>query len=77
MTINIRQEIHKAVDDLPDQHLSDVLHLIELLIQHADQADVEPEEMWLLTSGNLKKMVDEMESAPIPTEDWRKHLHDI
>ncbi len=69
MGINIRQEIHKAVNDLPDQHLSDVLHLIELLIQHADQPDVEPEEMWLLAFGNLKKMVDEMVSAPAPTGD--------
>ncbi|MBI5931661.1 MAG: hypothetical protein HY862_20295 [Chloroflexi bacterium] len=74
MTINLREEIHKAVDDLPSQHLPDILRLMELLIKYTDQPDVEPEELWLLASGNLKKMVDEMESAPAPTEDWRKHL---
>ena len=58
MSVNIREEIHKAVDDLPAHRLP----------------DVEPEEMWLVASGNLKKMVDEMVSVPAPAEDGRKHL---
>lgn len=58
ISVNIRQEIHKAVDDLPAHRLP----------------DVEPKEMWLFASGNLKKLVDEMVSAPAPAEDWRKHL---
>ena len=77
MTTNLRQQLHKKVDELPSARLETTLHFLELLAAAPDDADVEVEETWLLANGTLKRMVDEIDDAPPPVEDWRKHLHDL
>ncbi|MBC7869339.1 MAG: hypothetical protein H7Y09_00760 [Chitinophagaceae bacterium] len=77
MTLNIREEVHKVVDKLSETQLTDVLRFMELVISNRENTDIEPEEIWLLTSGILKQLTDEIENAPAPVEDWRKHLHDL
>lgn len=67
----LRDKVHDSVERLTDTQLEDVLRYIALL---QEASDVEPEEIWLLRSGALKQMVDEIETAPPPVDDWRKHL---
>jgi len=76
MASNLREAVHEAADKLPENRLAEVLNLMQLLIDVEDNPDVEVEELWLLSSGKLKEMVDEIEDAPAPVEDWRKHLND-
>ena len=77
MASNLREAVHEATDKLPENRLADVLNLMQMLINVEDNPDVEVEELWLLSSGKLKKMVDEIQDAPAPVEDWRKHLNDL
>ena len=77
MTTNLRQQLHKTIDELPLARLEATLRLLELLASAPDDADVEAEETWLLANGTLKRMIDELDDAPPPVEDWRKHLHDL
>ncbi len=77
MSTNLRDAVHQAASRLPEERLAEVLQLMELLIEAEDNPDVEPEEMWLLASGKLKEMVDEIQDAPAPVDDWRKHLNDL
>ena len=51
----------------------EALRLMELMTT----GDREAEEMWLLVSGNLKTLVDGIENAPLPVDDWRGHLRDL
>ena len=76
MTTNIREKTHEAVDKLSETQLAEVLRFMELLASNPNN-DTEPEEIWLLMSGNLKRMVDEIEDAPPPVDDWRSHLRDL
>jgi len=75
MTTNIRDKTHEAVDKLSETQLTEVLRFVELLASDPHN-NIEPEEIWLLMSGNLKRMVDEIEDAP-PVDDWRSHLHGL
>jgi hypothetical protein len=77
MASDLRVKIHEAVEQLPQTQLEVVLRFVELLMVTPARNDIEPEEMWLLASGALKRMVDEIEAAPVPIEDWRSHLHDL
>jgi len=77
MTIQVREQVHRAVDQLPETQLPEVLRLMELLATAPVDADVEIEETWLLASGTLKQLVDATDNAPAPVADWRKHLHDL
>jgi hypothetical protein len=77
MTINLREQLHKTIDELPSTRLETTLRFLELLAAAPEDADVESEETWLLANGTLKHMVDEIDNAPPPIEDWRKHLHDL
>jgi hypothetical protein len=74
MTTNIRERAHEAVDKLSETQLVEMLRFVELLASAPDN-DTEPEEIWLLMSGALKRMVDEIEDAPPPIDDWRSHLY--
>jgi hypothetical protein len=77
METNLREAVHEAADQLPEDRLADVLHLMQLLIEVGNQPDVEPEELWLLASGQLKRLVDEIQNALAPVDDWRKRLNDL
>lgn len=75
--MELREKIQQATEQLPDRHLSDVLRWIELLVETQDNENVEPEEMWLLATGYLKKLVDSIEDAPAPVDDWRSALDEL
>jgi len=77
MTINLREQLHKTIDELPSSRLETTLRFLELLASSPADAAVESEETWLLANGTLKQMVDELQDAPPPVEDWRKHLHGL
>lgn len=74
---DLRGKIHDAVDQLPPERLPDILQFVELMLSASQEADVEPEEMWLLATGALKRMVDETQDAPPPVDDWRSHLRGL
>jgi hypothetical protein len=77
MATDMREKVHNAVNRLSEAQLAETLHFIELLAATPEGADIEPEEMWLLASGALKRMVDETADAPPPVNDWRSRLHDL
>jgi hypothetical protein len=77
MATNLREAVHEATDKLPENRLAEVLTLMRMLIDVENNPDAEVEELWLLSSGKLKEMVDEIQDAPAPVEDWRKHLNDL
>ncbi len=68
MVANMREKGHAMLDEIPEQELASVIQLLELLAKSRDNPDVEPEELLLLATGELKKMDDEIaDSRPI---DW-------
>ena len=72
MSAEIREKGHQVLDKVPDEHLLTVVRWLELLA--ADHPDIEPEEIWLLATGELKKMADEAETEARPIDDWRDYL---
>ena len=77
MTANIRQEGYKALGQIPDRLLLEVVQWLKLLAATKDHPDIEPEEMWLLASGELKKIAAEAETEAEPIDDWRKYLDEL
>ena len=77
MTVNLREKLHKTIDELPSVRLETTLCFLKLLATAPEDSDVEPEETWLLANGTLKQMVDEIKDAPLPVYDWRKHLNNL
>jgi hypothetical protein len=76
MAVNIREQGHVALDKVADEHLPAVVRWLELLSRLKDNPDVEPEELWLLASGELEKMAGEVDDAK-PIDDWRKYLDEF
>jgi len=77
MTANIRQEGHEILDQIPDELVSEVVQWLRVLAAIKDNPDVELEDMWLLASGELKKMADEAEQEAKPLDNWRKYLDEL
>lgn len=71
--MTLREQIYHIVDQLPENRLEDVLGLMQLLAAE----EFEAEDLWLLTSGKLKQMVDSMNDAPQAVDEWREHLRDL
>jgi hypothetical protein len=61
MASDIRERGRAALEHLSDNQLPAVVRWLELLAELKDNPDVEPEELWLLATGELKQMDDEME----------------
>jgi hypothetical protein len=76
MAVNLRQKGIDALTQMPDKHLPVIVHWLELLAAAKDNPDVEPEELWLLATGKLKLLVDEMDSAR-DIDDWRKYFYEL
>lgn len=76
MAVNIREQGHAALDNVTDEHLPVVVRWLELLSRLKDDPDLEPEEVWLLATGELEKMNDEVAEAK-PIDDWRKYLEEF
>ena len=76
MTTPILEKAHQALDQIRDDQLPNVASWLALLAELKDNPNVEPEELWLLASGDLKAMDEEMESAK-PIDDWRKYFDEL
>lgn len=76
MAVTIREQGHVALDKVADEHLPGIVRWLELLAKTQDNPGIEPEELWLLATGELKKMNDEIEEAE-PIDDWRKYLDEF
>jgi hypothetical protein len=68
--MNLREQIYHIVEQLPENRLEDALQVMEMF----SSDEFEAEDLWLLSSGTLKQMVDDIEQAPAPVKDWRSHL---
>jgi hypothetical protein len=77
MSADLLQEGHENLNKVPSQHLSEVVRWLKLIAATKDNPDSELEDMWLLATGELKKMADEAENEAEPLEDWRKYLNEI
>lgn len=76
MVANMRERGQTALSQIPENQLPVVVRWLELVAKTKNNADIEPEELWLLATGELKKMNDEMGEAT-PIEDWRKYLNGL
>lgn len=71
--MDLREQIYHIVEQLPENRLEDALRVMQLM----SSDDVEIEDLWLLSSGALKRMVDQIDDAPAAVNDWREHLRDL
>jgi hypothetical protein len=71
----MRERGQTALNQISENHLPSVVRWLELLAATKNSPDVEPEELWLLATGELEKMNDEIKDAT-PIEDWRKYLNE-
>jgi hypothetical protein len=76
MAVDIRQRGQAALNQVAEEHLPAVVKWLELLAEMRNNPDAEPEELWLLATGELKQMADEMDEAT-HIDDWRKYLNDL
>jgi hypothetical protein len=76
MVSDIRERGRTALDHLSENQLPAVVRWLELLADLKDHPDLEPEEILLLATGELKQMDEEMGDA-IPIEDWRRYLDEL
>ena len=65
MASDIRERGRMALDHVSENQLPAVVRWLELLAELKDHPEVEPEELWLLASGELKQMDDKMEDATV------------
>jgi hypothetical protein len=75
MVANMRERGQNALNQIPDIQLPSVVRWLELIAKNKDHSDTEPEELWLLATGELEKMDAEIATAEA-IEDWRKYLND-
>jgi hypothetical protein len=76
MVASMRKRGQTALNELPEDRLPTVVRWLELLAETKDHPDIEPEELWLLATGELEKMDSEIKDAT-PIEDWRKYLDEL
>jgi hypothetical protein len=76
MTANILERGRTALNELSDDQLPTVVRWLELLAKAKGNPDAEPEELWLLATGELEKMDSEIKDAE-PIDDWRKYLDQL
>ncbi len=73
MADSMRERGQTALNQLSERQLPTVVRWLELLTAHDDNTAVEAEELWLLASGELEKMNDEIDEAEL-IDDWRAYL---
>jgi hypothetical protein len=71
--MSLREQIYHIVEQLPESRLEDALHFMELF---SDER-YEIEDLWLLSSGELKRMNDTIDPESPVVDDWRSHLRDL
>lgn len=71
--MSLREQIYHIVEQLPESRLEDALHFMELI---SDER-YELEDLWMLSSGALKRIVESIDPAAPSSADWRSHLRDL
>ena len=71
--MSLREQIYHIVEQLPESRLEDALHFMELL---SDER-YEIEDLWMLSSGELKRIAEGIDPASQVVDDWRSHLRDL
>jgi hypothetical protein len=68
MSHDLRYRLHSAVDQLPGERLADVLCFVEMLINTGEEANLDMEDAWMLSSGAFKLIVREDGELPLVIE---------
>ncbi|MBZ0285128.1 MAG: hypothetical protein K8L97_30625 [Anaerolineae bacterium] len=76
MLADLRTRGHQMLNEEPEDRLSTVVRLLELIATAKDQPEIEIEELLLLASGELQKMDEEIKDAQ-PLDNWRKYLDEL
>ena len=71
--MSLREQIYHIVEQLPESRLEDALHFMELLSTNS----YEIEDLWLLSSGELKRLAEAVDPTSPVVDDWRSHLRDL
>lgn len=76
MLADLRTRGHQMLNEVPEDRLSTVVRLLELIAATKNQPEIEIEELLLLASGELQKMDEEIKDAK-PLDNWRKYLDEL
>lgn len=76
MAINLLDKGKYALENIPEQYLPLIVTWLEKLSKAQSNPDSEPEELWLLVTGELKKMDAEVADAR-EIDDWRTYLDEL
>jgi hypothetical protein len=76
MAVNLLDKGKSALENVSEQYLPMIVHWLELLADAKDNCEIEPEELWLLATGELEGMNQEMSEAE-EIDDWRTYLDEL
>jgi hypothetical protein len=74
---NLLQEGYETLNQISEQRLSEVVQWLKLLVITEDNPEIELEDMWLLATGELKKMDNEAKTDAESIDDWQKYLDEL
>ena len=77
MVANLLQEGYETLNQISEQRLSEVVQWLKLLVITEDNPEIELEDMWLLATGELKKMDNEAKTDAESIDDWQKYLDEL
>lgn len=75
MVINLLDKGKNALENVPERYLPLIVIWLEKLSTTQNDA-IEPEELWLLVTGELEKMNAEIDDAQ-EIKDWRTYLDEL
>lgn len=76
MAINLLDKGKHALENVPEKYLPLIITWLEKLSKSQSNSDSEPEDLWLLVTGELKKMDSEIADAK-GIDDWRTYLDEL
>lgn len=76
MAVNLLNKGKSALENVSEQYLPTIVRWLELLADAKDNTEIESEELWLLATGELEKMNQEMNEAQ-EIDDWQTYLDEL
>ena len=76
MAINLLDKGKHALENMPEHYLPLIVTWLEKLSKTQSNLDSEPEELWLLVTGELGKINSEINDAR-EIDDWRTYLDEL
>lgn len=73
MSMTLLDKGKQALEKVPEHHLPLIINWLENISDVDANSDLEPEDLWLLVTGELKKMNEEIKDAK-EIDDWRKYI---